>query len=473
MAVLSKNLPPGFRFSPTEEELIDFLRLKIARDDEQLDFIRELKYFTYEPWDLPALSGIETKDQDWSFFSPQHLKSRNGNRLNRATRGGYWKVTGKDQEILSGARSIGKKKILVFYEGRTPKGEKTDWVTHEYHLSQEELDGNNPDQTTFVLCRLFKRPNKGSNGRKRMCSGKAGPANSKRIAASLSPSLEVQAEDYPIDECFETEDSDGATSVTTTPAVEFGDNNFIASAAMNQVAEVTNTEVDMQAVETNVWTPFPSSSPEEAESGLIKASVSPASGEEEEGDHNHVTINQVAEPNHISDNAGTITNDQVAEASDSEDSNMSCAPPDIDWSSLSPVHSPRQEVLHPFCNPYLVANDSNCFDGEVPFQYGTNDADDYTSELWGPMTNHPYKSLHNDPSSQKNRAFDTETMENMESVKNNGSHSAPSAEMLNAQKFESSVQDSMLSQEINRKASSGLLTPGSYNGGGFSIRSRF
>jgi hypothetical protein len=119
---------------------------------------------------------------------------------------------------------------------------------------------------------------------------------------------------------------------------------------------------------------------------------------------------------------------------------MFCAPPDIDWSSLSPLiqslsplHSPRQEVLHPFCNPYLVANDSNCFDGEVPFQYGTNDPDDYTSELWGPMTYHPYKSLHNDPSSQKNRAFDTETMENMESVKNNGSHSAPSAEMLNAQ----------------------------------------
>jgi hypothetical protein len=54
MAVLSKNLPPGFRFSPTEEELIDFLRLKIARNDEQLDFIRELKYFTYEPWDLPG-----------------------------------------------------------------------------------------------------------------------------------------------------------------------------------------------------------------------------------------------------------------------------------------------------------------------------------------------------------------------------------------------------------------------------------
>jgi hypothetical protein len=201
-------------------------------------------------------------------------------------------------------------------------------------------------QTTFVLCRLLiKRPSKGSNGRKRMNSGKAGPANSKRIVASLSPSLEVQAENYPIDECFETEDSDGTTSVTTTPAVECCDNNFIASAAMNQVAEMTNTEVmrkeiefqhktlvnfstylvhprffhqvDMQVVETNVvWTPFTSSSTEGAESDLTKASVSPASGEEVED--NHVTINQMAEPNHISDNADTITNDRVAEASDSE-----------------------------------------------------------------------------------------------------------------------------------------------------------
>jgi hypothetical protein len=55
MAVLSTlNLPPGFRFSPTEEELIDFLRLKIAGNDEQLDFIREVQFFTYEPWDLPG-----------------------------------------------------------------------------------------------------------------------------------------------------------------------------------------------------------------------------------------------------------------------------------------------------------------------------------------------------------------------------------------------------------------------------------
>jgi hypothetical protein len=59
-------------------------------------------------------SGIETKDLDWSFFSPHDLKHWTENLLNRATRGGYWKVTGKDQEILSEASLIGKKKISIY-----------------------------------------------------------------------------------------------------------------------------------------------------------------------------------------------------------------------------------------------------------------------------------------------------------------------------------------------------------------------
>ncbi len=100
---------------------------------------------------------------------------------------------------------------------------------------------------------------------------------------------------------------------------------------------------------------------------------------------------------------------------------FSVPPEPLDWSFLSPLHSQMQKVFDPFCMSY-----SRYLDDELPFQYGTNDPDDYTSELWGPMTYHPYKSLHNDPSSQKNRAFDTETMENMESVKDDGARSAPS-----------------------------------------------
>jgi hypothetical protein len=51
-------VPPGFRFHPTDEELVGYyLRKKIASQKIDLDVIREIDLYRIEPWDL---QGIHT-----------------------------------------------------------------------------------------------------------------------------------------------------------------------------------------------------------------------------------------------------------------------------------------------------------------------------------------------------------------------------------------------------------------------------
>ncbi|KAE8682401.1 putative NAC domain-containing protein 94 [Hibiscus syriacus] len=104
---------PGFRFHPTDEELVVFyLKNKIQHKPLPIELIKPVEIYKYEPWDLPT-SCVR------------------GERVV-----GFWKATGTDRPIYSsdGTECIGLKKSLVFYRGRAAKGMRTNWMMHEFQL---------------------------------------------------------------------------------------------------------------------------------------------------------------------------------------------------------------------------------------------------------------------------------------------------------------------------------------------------
>ncbi|KAG2304507.1 hypothetical protein Bca4012_063561 [Brassica carinata] len=153
------SLPPGFRFHPTDEELVAYyLDRKVNGRTIELEIIPEVDLYKCEPWDLPEKSFLPGNDMEWYFYSTRDKKYPNGSRTNRATRAGYWKATGKDRAVESKKMKMGMKKTLVYYRGRAPHGLRTNWVMHEYrltHLPSSSLSSSIKE--SYALCRVFKK----------------------------------------------------------------------------------------------------------------------------------------------------------------------------------------------------------------------------------------------------------------------------------------------------------------------------
>ncbi|XP_020221384.1 NAC transcription factor 25 [Cajanus cajan] len=168
------QLPPGFRFHPTDEELVvHYLKRKANSVPLPVAIIADVDLYKFDPWELPSKATFG--EQEWYFFSPRDRKYPNGARPNRAASSGYWKATGTDKPILTsnGHHKVGVKKALVFYGGKPPKGVKTSWIMHEYRLlgnssnpsSLLPSDHAHSNKKTslrlddWVLCRIYKKSN--------------------------------------------------------------------------------------------------------------------------------------------------------------------------------------------------------------------------------------------------------------------------------------------------------------------------
>ncbi|MCO5547824.1 hypothetical protein L7F22_001276 [Adiantum nelumboides] len=213
------DLPPGFRFHPTDEELVvHYLKNKVSSRPLPVPIIAEIDLYKFDPWDLPgkAICG----ESEWYFFTPRDRKYPNGARPNRAAGSGYWKATGTDKPIsttmlicannnnsttssnnmnmnMQGGLiqhhqhiKLGVKKALVFYKGRPPKGVKTNWIMHEYRLAPDPSSSKPPSFSTrrslrlddWVLCRIYRKSSQASRAH---MTGSEGNSCVEEVLASL------------------------------------------------------------------------------------------------------------------------------------------------------------------------------------------------------------------------------------------------------------------------------------------------
>ncbi|EXB55201.1 Protein CUP-SHAPED COTYLEDON 3 [Morus notabilis] len=135
---MEELIPRGYKFTPTDEELLDYLRRKVE-----------------------GVHVHHLHDHERYFFAQtvQVSKSGNGKRVKRDmegdSEGGWWKATSGDKKIVDKQDSritLGYFKTLKFFKYKDRNRIRnqaycTDWLMHEYKLTNQTFQ-------EWVICRI-------------------------------------------------------------------------------------------------------------------------------------------------------------------------------------------------------------------------------------------------------------------------------------------------------------------------------
>ncbi|XP_066331019.1 NAC domain-containing protein 18-like [Miscanthus floridulus] len=193
-----RQLPPGFRFRPTDEELVvQYLRRKafgVPLPAAVISVVRDL--YSLDPWDV-VVPGPDASSEGEKYFFAVRPAGAGKSGGARATASGRWKPAGKEKPVVlphpcgGGNLLVGVKRAMTFVPRRKKKASPsasaalaTGWVMHEYRLAAPlHKNGCSLAQGEWVVCRVFQKGSSRPTSRRR-----AVPAAHPAAAASPSPS---------------------------------------------------------------------------------------------------------------------------------------------------------------------------------------------------------------------------------------------------------------------------------------------
>ncbi|XP_020098273.1 NAC domain-containing protein 73-like [Ananas comosus] len=195
------GLPAGVKFDPTDQELLEHLEAKARPGSRKLhplidDYIPTIEGDDGICYTHPErLPGVSRDGLIRHFFHRPSRAYTTGTRKRRKVHTAdpqcgetRWHKTGKTRPVFGPEGNLlGYKKILVLYTsyGKQKKPEKTNWVTHQYHLGadDEEKDGE------LVVSKVFYQT------QPRQCGGVREDAVRSSFKGQSSSSVDIEGDE--------------------------------------------------------------------------------------------------------------------------------------------------------------------------------------------------------------------------------------------------------------------------------------
>ncbi|KAF8080224.1 hypothetical protein N665_0964s0005 [Sinapis alba] len=150
--------PPGFRFVPTDAELIYYYLKPFSLDNKKSWPNLPIHHANIYESNPQQLSADYKKGNltEWFFISERRKITRNGTNQKRGDHyGGYWHSKALTEKIKAKKQGIlGYKTTLNYYIGKQPNGERTNWLMKEYWLESSDHDKT----VDYAICKIYLKP---------------------------------------------------------------------------------------------------------------------------------------------------------------------------------------------------------------------------------------------------------------------------------------------------------------------------